>query len=282
MEQSLETSPANRRPASHIVIGGMSYCGSTLMNFCLGSLPGIKAASETHVTVPEPGNVIAGFDFETREMLERGACVQCGVDCHYFTEEFRRNLQRDPADWAAKFSEILNTETLVTSEKQPKYIESLYPLRDHDMIVLFKHPLEHWTSFERRAWRNITIEEFFRKWTNNYKKLLSYGIHGRKVFANFSEFKRNPAAIMRYLCQSLELEYTEKYWEYWKNEHHYINGNFSIRNRLINNPASLEIVITNDALPTGKRLDGCDLANEALELYDHLVSLSGFQKMRNA
>lgn len=223
----------------HIFIAGISYCGSTLFSLCMGSLPGCVAVDESNWLVPHPGSALPGFRFSDSDY--KPVCRHCDGECRFFSKRFREELQEDPSNWAVRIGERFSGLSVVTAEKESHYLDSIYSDSAYDMVVLFKHPLSQWRSFEKRPWRNDSEESVVARWCNEYASHLGRETRGKKVFVEFDRFLSNPERVIKRLARSLNLEYSPDFLEYWKRDHHYVGGNFSLKEKLDKAPQTLPI-----------------------------------------
>lgn len=221
----------------HVFIAGMSYCGSTLFSLSMGSLPGCVAVDESNWLVPHPGEALPGFKFSDANY--RSVCRHCEDECRHFSRSFRENLQSDPSCWAGKLSKQFDGQVVVTAEKESHYLDSIYSDSAYDMVVLFKHPLSQWRSFEKRRWRNDSQRSVVARWCSEYASHIERNIDGRKIFVEFDRFLARPDGVMKKVAKSLKLDYCPGFAKYWEFEHHYVGGNFALNEKLKNSPRSL-------------------------------------------
>src|SRR5215469_11543837 len=183
----------------HIALGGMSFCGSTVLSYILGSLPAACNIGESHWLT------------DTTKSGEKIFCARCGPGCKVLDEEFRSLLELDPDNWYRKIAERLETELLVSSDKAPVLLDRLDPGRNYDMIVLYKPPELHTRShvrFMRRNGVEPEIGKYLSQWTNFYRRYLeSFDIGGTKLFVDTESFYRDPEQALSKICDRLNLEF---------------------------------------------------------------------------
>jgi|SRR5215469_10423834 len=218
----------------HIALGGMSFCGSTVMSYILGSLSGFCNIGESHWLT------------DTTKTGERIFCARCGPACKVLNEEFRASLQANPDNWYRRIAERLETDGLVSSDKAPVLLDRLDPERNYDMIVLYKPPELHtrsYITFMRRNGTEPDIGKYLDQWTNFYRRYLeNFGIAGTKLFVDIEKFYRDPDHSLDELCKRLSLEFNRDALIYWRKHHHAVGGNFNPYSRLLSDPRTLPVV----------------------------------------
>lgn len=223
----------------HIEIGGLSYIGSTTMNFILGSLPGVVAVGESHWLVDnharsmkknniKPVDISKANEHEYRNGFVH--CQLCGPECKIYTKGFRDSLVKgEKATWHSKIAKATGARVIVTSDKHPKIIRSL----DNDLrnatIVLFKHPYHSWMSYEKRG---VSLSSWIGQYVGVYSDFLNrYKNKGPKLFVSWEHFTQKPDRVLLRICEKLHLNYNAGALEYWNIDHHYIGGNYNIYDR---------------------------------------------------
>lgn len=241
--------------ARHVAIGGVSFCGSTLLGSLLGSLPGVANAGETHWLVhrSRDGRAVP-FDFERDASEALVPCVACGVDCAVWSRAFRRELAADPVDWYGRLADRLGAPVLVSSDKNHAKLDALEPLGRLDLLVLFKSPADAWNSIRRRGDRNAwTLESFLVFWEREYGRLLHDLPARRVVVLDFGRFRREPERHWRRLGELLDLP-TGDALPPVRAEQHAVAGNAGTHARIVSEGDALRIRARDeDLLPPGER-----------------------------
>lgn len=218
----------------HIALGGMSFCGSTVLSYIVGSLPGVCNIGESHwlTEIPKSG--------------ERIFCARCGPGCQVLNDKFRASLAEEPRDWYKKIADRLRTDALVSSDKAPALLDRLDPERNYDLVVLYKPPELHARSYMRSMRRGGTepkIGSYLTHWTNFYRRYLeNFDIAGTKLFVDAEHFYRDPEQALKTLCGRLGLEFDPAALTYWRKGHHAVGGNFNPYSRLLSDPETLPVV----------------------------------------
>ncbi len=188
----------------HIAIAGTSYCGSTVLAYQLGQLPGVKNIGETGwLTQCRTDNGTAAIDFDQPLTGNTPVCHHCGEHCPVITTAFRRALQQNPANWYYQIAQQLNTHTLISSDKTPIKYREFDPQLRFDLLVLFKSPLQSWYSNYRKVLNNTEgmhpqsdIKDWARKWVDVYAAYLhDFQNIGVQQFVFFDAICDNPTSI---------------------------------------------------------------------------------------
>ena len=234
-------SPPPREGVRHVVICGVSYCGSTLFDRLLGSLPGAASIGESHWLVK--GKVPTGgydvLNFEADFAGDMVKCSVCGKNCAALTAEFRRALAADRTNWYFRVAERLGTRTLVACDKNPAKIVENDPLLRFDALVLFKSlPQAWWSELQKRkpgqdeAYYLAECERYVATWSKNYDMFLeSFSPQGKVVFLSFEEFVQAPPQVLRAACEALSLPFDEAVLKFAR-PGHAIGGNDKAVRRL--------------------------------------------------
>jgi hypothetical protein len=204
----------------HIAIGGVSFVGSTLFGVILGSIPGLVFGSETHwlfeTGAVHPSGQRATILDEPSELAWPVACRLCGRDCRLFTPEFRRELAMMEYGRYPRIAAKLETNTLVTSDKNFNGYWLEDPLFRFDIVTLFK-PLRSqvWSALKVRArdgsaTTGAEAETYVRSlldfWARDYGKSLRFmRPTGRRVVMNWNEFIKSPRTHMKVIVSVLGL-----------------------------------------------------------------------------
>jgi hypothetical protein len=200
----------------HIALCGTSYCGSTLLDRMLGSLPGVRSIGESHWLIKahyEHGYDLADFASETTPKLV--ACSECGVGCRVLSARFRRQLAANHNKWYFRIARALGTRTLVSADKNvPKLLDN-DPLLRLDALVVFKSPAQAWASTLDKLPRDKEPDfyaseciKYMKIWSESYKSLLDqFSPSGKVVFLNFDVFAEKPKILFEQLCGALSLPF---------------------------------------------------------------------------
>jgi hypothetical protein len=203
----------------HIAIGGLSFCGSTVTSYILGSLEGCGTVGESHWLVDNTSTGAIIY------------CSHCGPACAYWTEPFRDALKADPTNWYIKLADKLSVDTLISSDKTPFYLDRLDPRREYDFLVLYKPPELHARSHANVIQRNgaiVEISKYLDYWSTFYERLMKrYPVSGRVVFVNSQVLYERAGDRILTLAKTLDLPIAGNPLSYWTKVHHAVGGNFN-------------------------------------------------------
>lgn len=200
--------PSAPMVARHVAICGMSFCGSTLLGFLLGSLPAVTNVGESHNLVFSRHGMHPGAAGGSGpDLAGMAPCALCGEQpCPLWTPAFRHNLAEEPVGWYAKLAAQAGTPFLLSSDKSHAKLSGLDPFGRHDVIVLFKSPSVAWASARRRPRPPKEPSRYMTRWEREYSRLIhDLPIEGRRVVLHFDAFRRDPVAHLRRLAELLEI-----------------------------------------------------------------------------
>jgi hypothetical protein len=218
----------------HVVITGVSYCGSTLLGLVLGALPGVANVGESHWLVEKRRTRSSEQLPTSAEGFEQ--CMSCGPDCAIVTDALRRRLADRETDFHATLGADYGAEVIVSSDKYPHHVVRLDPRLCNDTVVLFRHPMANWHSHCARHAAFASPKgqrRYFRNWADVYTVLLRYFANtGAKIVLNFEDFAAAPGTMLPRLCGRLSLPYDPDALCYWRKMQHFVGGNIALAVRL--------------------------------------------------
>jgi len=198
----------------HVAICGLSFCGSTVLSYVLGSLPGAGTIGESHWLVdPLPDGTLLG-------------CCRCGTACRVITPALRERLRTAGADWYDIIGTALGPSVLVSSDKDHALLERLDPDGRRSELVVFKSPIDHLRSYVRAltsTGERPEVEWYPSGWAKHYGHETC--IRGRRAFLLFDDFLRSPSGCVAALADWLGLPFDPRVLEYWEFPHHAVGGN---------------------------------------------------------
>ncbi len=202
------------RHARHIAILGISFCGSTLIDRLLGSLGGVASIGESHwLAEGWDGAPLGELDIAAIEPAKAAMCVRCGPHCPYLTPAFRTGLTLNPSLWYDQIATRLETDILVSADKNlPLYLRYA-PAFDFTALVLFKSPLQAWLSARSKLpagldaeARRAECDALIDQWTQSYGRLAGpFRPQGGCVYFDFDGFVRHPERDFALLLRALDL-----------------------------------------------------------------------------
>jgi hypothetical protein len=224
-----------RRGVSVQAIGivGRSYCGSTLMNYALGSHPEVYGGSEL-----------------TRLLDDRRVqCAICGSACLMWTSEALKAARAVGAEGLYDFlRELTGCPVICDASKNLGHFRKL-PEEKTRWAVMTKHPLRFLASFvvnelyrqtgagdlasasEQVADEDLAafaaekvdnISRFYASVVNNCGWLKR---RGEIVWVRYEDLVTNPESTLTRLLDGTGLAYLSNMLDYASQEHHPIGGN---------------------------------------------------------
>lgn len=220
--------------ARHLAICGISYSGSTLLGRLIDGLSDFRDIGESHwlINQRQAAGMRRQIDFfASPPSPSRSYCRQCGETCEVLSTTFRIEMQLHRSQWYTRIAERLNTDILVSSDKNSAKYVILDPLLRFDAVTLFKSPGQAWQSYWKRlstpdsAEVQIKLEQFMKSWIRGYKNLLRMKPRGKKLFLHFDTLVNAPEQTLACLLETLGLPMGELDIEMSKKGCHAIGGN---------------------------------------------------------
>lgn len=251
LREIFETRGADvQRAFRHVVICGTLWCGSTLFDHVLGSLPGVRNVGESHYLPTARANEkweLADFSSEAPRRFK--PCTRCGKRCDVFDPAFRRELAADRTNWFARIAQRLGTQFLVSAEKGPAKLIECDPLLRFDAVVLFKRPGQAWQSMLRklpagreREFYLSQCDLYLDQWAHTYGIFLEhFRPEGRVAFVSFEEFTRRPWEVLAKLCARFSMPFDQAVLTTQRRSHA-VSGNFGTIKQLRRSGYHAEIV----------------------------------------
>ncbi len=235
----LERGPATEPKARHIALCGVSYCGSTLVSYFLGSLPGVANVGESHWLVHRadrsgPGFGPAPLEFRSGAPSGMPLCGHCRrPDCPVLGIELRSGLARDPVDWFDRIAAAQGEPVLISSDKNHVALQALDPWLRFDAVVLFRSPLHAWSSTRTKRTNKDGLADYLRAWDREYRSLLyDFPNRGRRLFVDFESLRRDLPRHLAVLCSALDLPFDVRFVTDVERRQHAIGGNTRVHRAL--------------------------------------------------
>ena len=192
----------------HIAICGASFCGSTILDRIIGSLPGVASIGESHWLTEMRNGTELDFGEESPPFIP---CSVCGPSCQVLALDFRMDLAANRTAWYQKIGERLGTKVLASADKNWSKLLANDPLLRMDAVVLFKSPVQAWSSQRVKlplgdGAHEERLEKYIRSWCNHYAALIgSFKPIGTVTFLCFDEFAATRGKLLGRLCEVLNL-----------------------------------------------------------------------------
>lgn len=258
----------------HIVIGGSSYCGSTVFSLILGSIPGYKNVGASNMLTPRFGEKSSDPEI-FHNYAKLGQCHACGTRCKIWTRTFRKKLQSDPSNWYRRIAKQMKARNLVSTERDPINISLLDPDLNNTTLVLFKSPFQHWGSVTKRPGKGSSLNAAMDTWSRIYTTFLddeAYAPSGGKVFTDIESFLSDPEGNLVPFSNALDVPHVPAALEYWKTRQHYLGGNFNVYERKEREPGKL--ALTNVMVPIAPADEAAIRKHQAYGIYNRLLERS--------
>jgi len=245
----------------HVAICGLSFCGSTVLSYVLGSLPGAATIGESHWLVdPLPDGTVLG-------------CGRCDTRCTVITPALREQLRTAGPDWYDVIGVALGPQVLVSSDKDHALLGRLDPDGRRSELVVFKSPIDHLWSYVRAltsAGERPDVAWYPKGWAEHYGR--EPRIRGRRAFLLLDDFLRSPSASVAALADWLGVAFDPRALEYWEFPHHAVGGNFNpfettnLGRRRIDPERRATVSVPDDVL------DAAVAASEAPRVFEALLT----------
>jgi hypothetical protein len=257
-EPSQEVTPSSSH--RHIAIIGMSFCGSTVLSYVLGSLPNVKTIGESHWLVDKTtdGKLLG--------------CVKCGPACSVINDDLRSRLTSVEAQWYRDIATALNSKVLVSSDKNLDTLLQLDPTGNFEPLVLFKRPDNHARSYARvieSRGDQPPLKWYATAWAKHYAVALNLT---SARYLLIDDFVNYPEAVLERLAAWLETTADSSALRYWEFEHHAIGGNFNPYVRKTQKPDELEIRAREWPSKLDADIEGALAESTAWQVYGRLLA----------
>lgn len=248
----------------HIAVIGVSFCGSTVLTYVLGGLPGVANVGES---------------FWAAEGSSHAVCRYCHPEpCPHWTEAFVAGLRENQQDWYKRLAAQMQSDIIVSSDKIVRVLRRFDPELELDALLSFRPPIDAYRSYRTKAvpppgQELMDMNGYLSWWARLYKQGLDADNKGKKVCLEFEGFRREPAEVLQRLCTALELPYDVKALEYWKRPQHLIGGHF---NAFGDERGVSELRISENTTPpyTDEERAGLEAHKDAVGVYERLRSLA--------
>jgi len=213
---------------------GPSYCGSTLLNYMLGSHPSIYGGSELRRL----------FDADPRRR-----CAVCGPACRLWTRENLATAnQAGPGGLYDFLRNLTDRPVICDASKSVDHFLRIAP-EPFTWVVMTKHPLRSLASFTiNRLYRDtsapdlaqargsVTDEEFTAFVREQVKRLAKFYAHvererayfeshGDVVYLSYEQVATAPEEALKTVLDGSGLTVDPTMLDYASKEHHPIGGN---------------------------------------------------------
>lgn len=246
----------------HIAVVGVSFCGSTVLTYVLGGLPGVANVGES---------------FWAADGSSHAVCRYCHPKpCPYWTPEFVAGLKESQKDWYKRLAAQMKSEIIVSSDKIMRTLRRLDPELEFDALMSFRPPIDAYRSYRAKASppagkQLMGMQEYLSWWSRVYQQGMDADNQGQRVCLEFEGFRKDPEGVLQRLCARLDLPYDPAALEYWKRPQHLIGGHF---NAFGEERGVSELRISENTTPpyTDEEIAGYETHKVAIETYERLRS----------
>lgn len=234
------SSQPDRYSGKTIAILGLSYCGSTVLNYVLDTHPSIYGGSEL-----------------SRLFSERHSpsCAICGEECPYWTPERIAAISAaGPGQLYENLAALFRVPVICDSSKQLGHVLNVMESDAHTeflFVVLTKHPLRHVASFVTNDFykkaRILAEEDIANTQETRHDEIMAFAMQAASRISDFHSLLtrrdkrlRQRGTVVTVTYESLmcdlptalqpmldfaDLEYEPAMADYSAYEHHPIGGN---------------------------------------------------------
>lgn len=232
---------------SLLVVGivGCDFSGSTILSAVLDGLEGVQSVGETHWILDRGLHCRECCPGDDKCMWNSDCECDFDPNCPVFTAEVLASLHAipeaaRPAEWWKTIGESAQATVIISSDKRPSHFERL-GLPDQ-YIFTYKDPVSHVFSRAKRLSVEHGTERILDEQVAEGVEWLVFNSEFRIDFlkeyadsialVNNENFSRDPRAGLSTLAGFLGVHPDLAVLEYWNHDHHYIGGNFSVRQKV--------------------------------------------------
>lgn len=227
---------------------GCDFSGSTILSAVLDGLDGVHSVGETHWIVDRGLHCRECCPGDNKCMWDSDC--ECGfdADCPVFTKKVLEDLRAIPEGdrrdrWWVTIAEAADARVIISSDKRPSHFEKL-GLPD-SYIFTFKNPVAHVFSRAKRQSKefgygrisNEIVEEAIGWLTFNAGFRIDFLFDNARRLAVVENeaFSADPQRALSESARFLGVDPDPAALYYWDHDHHYIGGNFSVRQKVAAN-----------------------------------------------
>lgn len=248
---------------SFIIIIGHDHCGSTVLCRALENIDGVRCAGEMHWIIDAPVDGVLAM--RAGWMVSR-YCAVHGTQCPVLDKQFI-DSQVGPDGLYERIRSKIGADIVVSSDKQPMFIERYVEPNRSFGLVLFKHPYKAIASDVLT--NKMDIESSLNIWTSDYKNMIEWAPRFCKnvLFIEYDDFIDNPIGLISIIAKSVNKDL--KFSELLRKDYHFIGGNEKARNRFsISKDERWRDFITEDIREI------CKSHPSAMSIYNELLNKS--------
>jgi hypothetical protein len=223
-----------------VFIMGTAHCGSTLLDLVLGSHSRSFSLGEIHYL---------GRHLDASWQQYPPICGICLNQCpvwndlfperilkkHFSRKNFfsrmRSNFNKRFHNFYELFLDATEKQVLIDSSKGPGWISSgIFPLAKWKsarpfVIFLYRDGRAVCNSMLRK-YPERKMDDVAAEWHYNISKRKRFfdTFSGSKIQINYEDFTSEPEQMTRLICQLLNISFEHPMLEFWRHDHHPVNG----------------------------------------------------------
>lgn len=239
------------------VIGlvGADFSGSTILSAVLDGLNGVQSVGETHWIIDRGLHCRECCPGDNRCMWDSGCECDYDANCPVFGSGVLNQLRElDEVDrrdnWWRIIGAAAQASVVISSDKRPSHFERL-GLPDK-YIFTFKDPVAHVFSRAKRVAEEAgskILDEHVAEGVDWLVTKSQYRVDfllrsGKELaLVKNEDFSRNPQRVLNSLAGYLGVKADGRALKYWNHDHHYIGGNFSVRQKVRSKSVQHEVAL---------------------------------------
>lgn len=268
---------------------GADFSGSTILSAVLDGLEGVQSVGETHWIVDRNLHCRECCPGDSRCMWDKECRCHFDPNCPVFTTAILEKLRALPEgqrneSWWKIIGEAAQSSVVISSDKRPSHFERLG--LPNKYIFTFKDPVAHVFSRAKRmaeadasaisdshveagiAWL-VTSSAYRVDFLQNCGKEI--------VLVKNEDFSKRPQRVVTGIARHLGVEPDVRALEYWNHDHHYIGGNFSVRQKASSTSVghAVRLDSTPQRLLTSGQQERVRMHDDISELMHRIDVLSG-------
>lgn len=206
-----------------INIYGMSYSGSTLLNFMLDCVPGVYGGGELHWLHTQ----------HSSESAYKAHCTNCKDECDIWTPERCENVPE--SDFYQFIQKITGASVIVDTSKIISWFDTRAKANELNVtphnFLLVKHPFRHLASLvinqknESASQREAGLKKAIGVFSSYYREVLRYLSPTHENIIQYEELVRNNIETINRILVKTGQQHQESTLNCFAKEHHQIAGN---------------------------------------------------------
>jgi len=204
----------NTHAINHLAIRGTSFCGSTIVSYLLGCLPGCANIGESHW-------ITSQRSFK---------CLRCKDECSIINDDLRTKLSSTSLGWYEILRNALKANILISSDKDPEILEKYDPERFRCELILFKNPGENLISYSKVL--STPPIDCYEDYLSNWIRIYTYRYSDQPPpykYIYLNDLLQQPARFINRIADEFCIsgKISDNDIQLWREHpHHSLGGNF--------------------------------------------------------